>query len=160
MRRQTEIVGMRELERTISQLEQLPQKVVTKSARKGMNIALKAVRRNAPEDTGNLKRGFKLVGERSKVKGRKIYQVVPDRGFNHVFQKPIPDPEAEHPRGKGIYGGKNDTAYYPASQEYGFLTANGYVPGYHFMRKSMDDNAGNISETTIRVMTDEIDKIR
>lgn len=142
----TEIAGMTELERTIRQLEQLPQKVVSKAARKGMTIPLKAARRSAPEEFGNLKRGIKLVGERSTVRGKKIYQVTFDKALNHVFVKTSKE-------------GKR--SYYPASQEYGFMTRDGgYVPGYHFLRNSMDDNVRQITETTVKVMTDEIDKIR
>lgn len=156
----SEIRGWNELIRTMKQLEKLPQKCVTKSAKDGMKIVLKAARVLAPVDDGTLRIGIKLVGERARIPGKKVYQVVPDSALNHVFRKPVPDPNAEHPRGKGVYGGKNDTAYYPASQEYGFLTAGGYVPGYHFMRNAMDNNYRAVEQKMISVMTKEIDKIR
>ena len=72
------IEGMKELERSLKKLGEVPQKHVTSSARKGMNISLKDARANAPYDTGALKKGMKLKGERSRVKGKKVYQVIFD----------------------------------------------------------------------------------
>ena len=87
-----------------------------------MNIALKSARKNAPQgDTGELKGGMKLIGEKSRTKGKKVYQVVFDRSKNNVFQKKNKDGKV--------------TGYYPASQEYGFFAKNGrYISGYHFMK--------------------------
>lgn len=159
----TEIVGMRELERTIRQLEQLPQKVVTKAARKGMNIALKSAKNNAPVDLGYLKKSLKLIGERRTVIGRKIYQVAPSSAFNDIFQRKTSSGKRVLKRdrsGKALKV-KDGHYYYPASQEYGFIARNGrYIPGFRYLRKSIDEHVGEISETTVRVMTDEIDKIR
>ena len=60
------VEGMKELERSLKKLGKVPQKHVTASARKGMNIVLKDSRANAPVDTGALKKGMKLKGERSR----------------------------------------------------------------------------------------------
>ena len=62
------IEGMKELERSMKKLGQVPQKHVTSSARKGMNVSLKDSRANAPFDTGQLKKGIVLKGERSRTK--------------------------------------------------------------------------------------------
>ncbi|SDM17440.1 HK97 gp10 family phage protein [Bacillus sp. OK048] len=141
-----EIIGMKELEKTIKQLGQLPQKVVTKAARQGASVSLKAARANAPVDSGDLKKGIKLVGERTKIKGKKVYQVTLDKALNHVFVK-------ESKAGK--------RAYYPASQEYGFLTRDGrYVPGYRYLRKSIEDNDKQIQDKVLDVMGKEIDKLK
>ncbi|NLL63992.1 MAG: HK97 gp10 family phage protein, partial [Ruminococcaceae bacterium] len=48
------IEGMRELQKSLKKLGGAPQKHVTSSARKGMNIVLRNARQNAPRDTGNL----------------------------------------------------------------------------------------------------------
>ena len=45
------IDGMKELQKSIKKLGQVPQKCVTPAAKKGMNIALKSAKKNAPEDT-------------------------------------------------------------------------------------------------------------
>lgn len=140
------IEGMKELQKSMKKLGQVPQKSVTTASRKGMNVALKSARQNAPQgDTGQLKSGMKLVGEKSRSKGKKVYQVVFDRSKNHIFQK-------KNNEGK-------ITGYYPASQEYGFFARNGrYIPGYHFMKKAMEDNSGAITKKIVDEMSKSIDK--
>lgn len=146
MRRQFEIEGMKELEKTIKQLGKLPQKCVTKAAKKGATIALKAAKAKAPYLTGALEEGIILKGEKSKVKGKKVYQVTMNPAMNDIFVKYTKD-------GKRYY--------YPASQEYGFLTKNGgYVPGVHFLRDSIVDNKAQIERTIVEVLAREIDKLR
>ena len=138
------IEGMRELERSLKKLGKVPQKHVTSSSRKAMNIVLKGSRANAPVDTGMLKKGIKLVGERAKVKGKKIYRVVFDRNMNDVFQK-------KNKEGKV-------TGYYPVSQEYGFFAKNGrYIPGYRFIHDSLADNTQKVEKTIVDEMKKRID---
>ena len=121
------IEGMKELKRSLKRLGKVPQKHVTSSAKKGMNIALKNAKANAPYDTGALKKGIILVGEKAKAKGKKVYRIVFDRAMNDVFQK-------RNKEGKV-------TGYYPVSQEYGFFARDGrYIPGFRFIRDSLTDN--------------------
>ncbi len=139
----TKIEGMKELERSIKRLGQLPQSCVTKASRKGALIALRAAKANAPVDTGDLRRGLVLKGERTKVKGKKVYQVTPDPKMNSVFVK---------------LSKSGKRAYYPASQEFGFRTrGGGYTPGYNYLKKSLD-NSGAIEQTIVDVLSKEIDK--
>lgn len=138
------IVGMKELERSIKQLGRVPQTVATKSARAGATIALRAAKKNAPEDEGNLKRGIILKAERRVKIGKKMYDVMLDPGKNEHFVKVSAD-------------GKR--SYYPASQEYGFMTADGgYVPGYQYLRKSITENAREIENKIVEVAGKAIDK--
>jgi len=139
-----EIKGMKDLERSFKKLGKVPQTVATKSARAGGSIALKAAKANAPEDTGELKSGIILRRERSRVKGKAVYDVMMDPGKNDVFVKISKD-------------GKR--SYYPASQEYGYLTVNGgYVPGYRFLRRAIDDNKVAIQKRVLEVAGREVDK--
>ena len=135
------IEGMNKLLRDIKKLGTVPQKHVTASARKGMNTVLKDARADAPYDTGDLEKGMKLYGERSKFKGKKAYQVIFDRKYNDVFQK-------RNKEGKV-------TGYYPISQEYGFFAVNGrYIPGFRFIHNSLANNAekaGQIMVDTMRI---------
>jgi hypothetical protein len=141
-----EIEGMKELERTIRKLGKLPQKCVTPAAKKGAQIALKSAKQKAPFLTGALEEGIILKGERAKRKGKKVYQVTLNPAMNDVFVKTTKD-------GKRYY--------YPASQEYGFMTKDGgYVPGLHFLRDSLIDNKAQIEKTTVEVLAKEIDKLR
>jgi len=141
-----EIEGMKELEKTIRKLGKLPQKCVTKAAKKGAQIALKAAKQNAPFLTGALEEGIILKGEKTRRKGKKVYQVTMNPAMNDVFVKTTKD-------GKRYY--------YPASQEYGFITKNGgYVPGFHYLRDSLVDNKERIEKTVVDVLAKEIDKLR
>lgn len=138
------IKGMQELERTFQRLGKVPQTVATKSARAGGSIALKSAKANAPEDEGHLKRGIVLKRERTKVKGKAVYDVTIDPAMNDVFVKVSKE-------------GKR--SYYPASQEYGYMTENGrYIPGYRYMRRALDDNKENIERKVLEVTGKEVDK--
>jgi HK97 gp10 family phage protein len=141
----SEIEGMKELQRAIKRLGKVPQKTVTKAARAGANIALKAARAKAPVDTGDLRKDIILKGERRTKAGKKVYDVMMDPQKNHLFVKMSAD-------GKKRY-------YYPASQEYGFMTVDGgYIPGYRFLRKSIEDNAAEIEKKVVGTLSKEIDK--
>ena len=145
MARRNGIEGMAELERAFRELGKVQQTVATKSARAGGQIALKSAKARAPVDTGELRDGIILNRERSKTKGKAVYDVMMDPAKNDVFVKMTKD-------GKRYY--------YPASQEYGFLTVDGgYVPGYRFLRRAIDDNAEQIEKKILEVAGKEIDKV-
>lgn len=144
MKTRFRIEGMRQVQKSIKKLGKVPQKHVTASSKKGMNIVLRDAKANAPVDTGNLKKGIKLSGERSKTKGKKVYQVVFDKSMNDVFQK-------KNAEGKV-------TGYYPVSQEYGFFARNGrYIPGYRFIHDSLAKNAQRSGKVMVDTMKQKID---
>jgi len=144
MVKRTDIIGMMELEQSFRELGKVPQTVATQSARAGGRIALKAAKANAPVDTGELKSGIILKRERTRVKGKAVYDVMMDPAKNDVFVKVTKD-------GKRYY--------YPASQEYGFLTRDGgYVPGYRFLRRAIDDNKTVIEKKVLEVAGKAVDK--
>src|SRR5690554_2689701 len=107
MAKRDEIIGMDEVERAFKRLGKVPQTVATKAARSGATISLKAARANAPNDTGTLRRGIILKKERRTVAGKAVFGVMMDPAMNDVFV--------------GI-SKEGKRSYYPASQEYGFLT--------------------------------------
>lgn len=138
------IEGKKELERTFQQLGKVPQTVATKAAKAGATIGHKAAKANAPVDEGNLKSGIIMKREKRRVQGKAVFDVMMDPAMNDVFAKESVD-------------GKR--SYYPASQEYGFLTVDGgYVPGYRFMRNSVVDNKTAIENKMVDVAGKEIDK--
>ena len=146
------VEGMKELEKSLKKLGKVPQKHVTSSSRKAMNIVLKQSRATAPYETGALSRGMKLKGEKSKVKAKKVYQVVFDDKYNHIFQKPVKNP------GESGHKGARKVAYYPFSQEYGFFARDGkYIPGYRFIGDSFIENTRNIEKTIVSEMKKKID---
>lgn len=139
------IDGMRELLSLFRQLEKVPQTVATKSARAGATVALRAARRKAPVDTGELKDGIILKRERRTKKGKAVYDVMMDPGKNNIFVKESLD-------------GKR--SYYPASMEYGFLTVDGgYIPGYHFLRDALTENARNVEKKVLDTAKTSVEKI-
>jgi hypothetical protein len=136
---------MKELQKSILRLGKLPQKCVTKAAKKGGSVVLRAAKQKAPIDTGALRRGLKLKGEKTKVKGKKVYEVTFDKEMNNTFVK-------ESKAG--------NRSYYPASQEYGFKTKNGgYIPGYHYLRDSAVENKQAVETTIVETLSLEIDKV-
>lgn len=137
------IEGMKELQKALKKLGDVPQKHVTSSARKGMNIILKDSKANAPFDTGDLKRGIKLKGERSRYKGKKVYRVIFNEAMNDVFVKEY---------------GKGKRAYYPILQEYGYFAKNGrYIPGFRFIRDSLINNAEKMGNVIVIDLKGKID---
>lgn len=143
MARET-IVGMKELERSIKRLGKVPQSVVTKAALGGARIALKAAKANAPEDSGELKRGLIMKAERRVKIGKKVYDIMMDPAKNDLFVK---------------VSKSGKRSYYPASQEYGFMTVDGgYVPGYRYMRRSLTENARAITNKMVQEGAKAIDK--
>lgn len=144
MGRKSEIVGMKELERMFKKLGKVPQSTATKSARAGARISLKAAKANAPEDSGDLKRGIIMKKERKTKPGKAVFDIMMDPAMNDVFVK-------ESKEGK--------RSYYPASQEYGFLTANGgYVPGYHFLKRSITEHDAEIERKVLETAGKDVEK--
>lgn len=136
--------GLDEVLKMLKDVEDLPQKCINKSAKNGASISYKDAKDKAPFLTGALEEGIILKAERTKKKGKKVYQIsIKD---NPEFIKTGED-------GKRYY--------YPASQEYGFKLKNGgKVEGLHFLRNSIDKNNTKIESTMVKVITDEIDKMR
>jgi hypothetical protein len=148
----THIEGLAELERQFRRLEKFPKSKVGKAANAGMKEPLKDAKSHAPVDMGVLKKGIIKIKEKSpRSKAKVVYRVVFDRGYNHAFQKPIKEP--------GKFGGKKDTAYYPVSQEFGFKTANGYVPGFKFIQKALEENQTSSQKKIVEVLRKEVDKL-
>lgn len=145
MKTSFEIDGWDDLEKMIKEMEKLPQKCVTNSAKDGAKIALGAAKQKAPKgETGNLKEGIILKGEKKKVNGKKVYGIMMDPKMNDVFVK--------ESNGKRYY--------YPASQEFGFITRNGKkTPGKHFLRDSLIDNKEQIENKVVERLAREIDKV-
>lgn len=145
MARGIDIRGINELKRMFSKLERVPQKVADKSAKAGGLIARKAAKSNAPVDTGNLKRGIISRKEKRVKAGKSVQDIMLSPKMNSVFVK-------ESAAGK--------RSYYPASQEYGFMTVSGrYIPGYNYLKNSLDENAGRIEAKVLETAGKEVDKI-
>lgn len=143
-------------ERALSRISTMPQKISKKAGGQAANAVRRSIRSEIPVGkTGQLRRGIIRVGERSRYKGKKIYDLMFDPDKNGIFQKDI-----KHP---GEAGGKRGHAYYPASMEYGFLTRSKgkglkYVEGRHFMRDATDEAAPAARQAAINTATRELNK--
>ncbi|MCL2225648.1 MAG: hypothetical protein FWB96_11840 [Defluviitaleaceae bacterium] len=140
-----EVVGINELSRSFARVGKVPQKYVSAASRKALGIPLKKARQTAPVDEGNLKRGLKMQGERSRHRGKKVFRIVFNKSMNDIFQTRNAD-------GKIV-------GYYPVSQEYGFFARDGsFVPGYAFTRKALENSSGQIERVITTEMKSRIDK--
>lgn len=158
------VEGMNELQKSLKRLGDVPQKYVTTSARAAMRIAYYDAKKNAPEDTGALKKGILMVGERPpKSRGKKVYRLVFDRNMNDIFQKESAGNtqfRMYHGQGRQIKDPRweKKIAYYPVSQEYGFFARNGrYIPGFFFGHNALQENTGKIEKTVVTTMKGKID---
>lgn len=106
-----DMVGWDECIKKIERLGKVPKKHVTAAVKKSMNPILKAARAGAPKDSGDLRKGIILVGERNRPRAKKVYRIVFDRKYNQTFQKPDKSGKV--------------TGYYPVSMEYGFFDKKG-----------------------------------
>jgi HK97 gp10 family phage protein len=159
------VVGLKDIEKLLKNFNQLPQKCVNKAAKQGAKIAFNAAKRLAPVDTGDLKRHMILKAEKTKIKGKKVFAIAFKDGFFDQVKT-----ERKKPKKlklvKSILSFMNQTtekktySFYPALQEYGYFLENGrFIPGYGFMRKSIDNNKEAIEQKIIDVLYDEIEKL-
>ena len=138
---------------------------LTKAVKKGAQVVHKAVQAQAPVDSGNLREGLILIKEKSRTHGKVVYQVVPAREKNAIFQKPIKKPIRS----------KSPLGYYPASQEYGYFTRRpgggmtyvrsdgsratmNKVPGKHYMRTGADAASETAKNLIAKSLLDDITK--
>ena len=161
-----DMVGFEEFVRACSGIaKQLEGPELTRAVKKGAKIVQKAIRMQAPEDTGTLREGLIMVKEKTRVRGKAVYHVVPDPSMNAIFQKPIKNPV----RSKTRY------AYYPASQEFGYFTRRpgggmvyvsssgdkitmDKVPGKHYMRAGAEVSSEAAKDTIAKSLLEEIQK--
>lgn len=148
---------LKEAKKTFDAMGTLPAKIVTAAARRGATVTRKAVKNSSamPENTGTMRKALRTKREKSRYKGKKVYEVIFDPALNAYLQRPIKNP--------GEAGGKFPKAYYPASMEYGFLTRSkgggiSYFPGFHFMAKEGEAVRGEVRAEMARKFNEAIRK--
>jgi HK97 gp10 family phage protein len=140
----TDLIGMDDLLNYFKDMEKLPQKCVTQASKKGANIVLYSARSKAPFLKGKLKKGIILKAEKTKVKGKKVYQIT----FSN-------DPDFI----KISKDGKR--SFYPASQEYGWIDKNGVRhEGKHFMRDALVTNSEQVESTIVNEFIKNMEKVK
>lgn len=135
---------LRDLERAARKIDGIAKKQITPAVRKAMRPVLQAAKSKAPKDTRALAKSLKLMGERSRVPGKKVYQVGPDKAKNDIFAK---------------ISTTGKRSYYPASQEHGWRLPDGSkAPGNHYMRDAMDEKAPQVAIDIVDNIMTEIEK--
>lgn len=152
-----DLKDLKEAKKTFDAMGTLPAKIVTAAARRGATVAKRAVQGSGemPVDTGTMRKALRTKREKSRRKGKKVYEVVFDPALNAYLQRPIKNP--------GEAGGQSAKAYYPASMEYGFLTRSkgggiSYSPGFHFMRDEGEAVREPVKEEMARKFNEAIQK--
>lgn len=145
MFRRESVEGLNKLMKDIKKLEKLPQSQITKGTRKGANVLLKASKAKAPKRTGKLKRNMVLRPEKTRKRGKKVFQI--------TFQKVEKFPDA-------VKVTKDGTRYYyPSSQNFGFKTIDGgRVEGKHFLDSAIKSKGNEAAKTIVDEIGKEIDK--
>lgn len=146
----SKVYGIEDVIKLFDEVDKVATRSITKAAKSGATIVLKDARASAPSRTGAMRRGIKLKLEKSRTKGKKVYQV----GFFGKDGKT----GAEFVR---MYG-NNKRAFYPASQEYGW-EAQGKrhdPPTKGFLRGAMDNNSTQVHTSILQVLGEELEKVR
>lgn len=153
--------GIDQLIADMEKLGKVPQGAVNQAARAGAKIAFKAAKANAPVGkTGNLKKGIILKAEKRTVMGKKSFQVTFDPSMTAIYRRSTQD--GTRRRG-GMGANANERIkgdyYYPASQEWGFQHPEaGYIPGYKYLKKAIDENKDAIEKAVLERLGKAIDK--
>lgn len=149
---------LKELEKSVKALGDVPQKCVTSAAGKAATLTKRAIKAgDVPVRTGAMKRGIvRTKKERSRVKGKAVYRIDFKGGeeANSVFQKTVKDPGAAGSTQTG-----NGHAYYPYSMEFGYIARDGhFVPGHHFMRDGAEESRQAAEAKMVKTLTENLDK--
>lgn len=130
------------------------QRVAAEAAMAPAQAELEAAKTAAPVKTDTLRESLVLHMERNRANGKQVFDVMPTAKANSLLQKEVKNP--------GIMpGGKKrrNTAYYPASMEYGFMTVNGkHVPGHHYLAGSMAAGSDSYRENMLEAIEKNIDE--
>lgn len=151
-RGRVKVEGLKELMRDIRQLEEMPQKQITKGVRTGTKVILKEAKAIAKtrRDSGKMWKKLTLKAEKTKRKGKKVIQVTYPK--TERFQEAV----------KITKDGKR--YYYPASQNFGFKTRrvkNGKdrVEGLKFFQRSMQNKGPEAAKVIVQEIGKEIEKM-
>lgn len=124
----TEGYSFEEIAAGVANLGYLPTSIVSSSSKKAATRIKRAARGIAPKRTGLLRSAIEVSRrkERSKTKGKAVWDVWISSAYNSQFQKPSS-------------GQRNGYAYVPASMNYGFTLKNGqHYDGFYYMESAAE----------------------
>lgn len=143
--------ALKEITDAIDAVGQGTQRAAMEAALTASAEVLADVKAAAPVREGVLRAGLVLNRERSRKKAKQAYDIWPTPRLNYHFRKQVIHPGP----------GKRDTAYYPASQNYGYDAPYGRGPrrkGKFFMEGTMQKDSARARETILREIERKIDE--
>lgn len=147
-----QVEGLAELQTQFDRLSKVPKTAMTKAAKAGMNPIVEDAKAAAPiGKTGLLKRGVKAVQETPRKRKKSVYFINWWKKYSENYRKPI--------KRVGLYGGKNQSGYYPQSIEWGFKRKHGKQAGKYFVRDAIAKHQSESLQKVINTLTDELEKL-
>jgi hypothetical protein len=147
------VEGMEELEAQLGRIGKMPKKYLNRAARAGADNSLAHVKANAPKGkTGILKKGIQKKMETPNKRKKSVYRIRWNPKYSESYNKPS----------SGAYGGKPPVAFYPYSQEYGFLNKSGgktHTKWYHFAKKALGETEVKSAELVVKSLGESIDEL-
>ena len=136
------IEGIDELIAKLKQLEDVPQEIVTKAAKKGANMALSFASANLQPVNGE------FLGRRGKT----------EQHQGGDLKKALKLKAERSPKGKKVY--KITTTWYAHFRDLGFTARNGKkIEGSHFLRHAMTEHYNEIKNGMIEELARGIDRV-
>lgn len=133
-----------EIDTALRELKEGTQRVAAQAALAPARAELEAAKAAAPVKTGTLRDSLVLHMERNRANGKQVFDVLPTAKANGLLQKQV---------------SRRKTAYYPASQEYGFATVNGgRVAGKHYLGGSMAAGSEGYREAILEEIEKNVDE--
>jgi hypothetical protein len=147
------IEGADELREQVKKIGKVPKKILTKSAKAGVDKPFAEAKRKLKKGkTGLLKKGFKKTMEKAKRRTKSVYRVMWDKQYA-VEGKYLK-------KTTGVYGGKTPHAYYPFSYEYGFKTKYGRKKGQYIVRDTFEKHEKQSLDNIMDVLWKYIDTVK
>jgi Bacteriophage HK97-gp10, putative tail-component len=147
------VEGLSELESQFARIGKMKKKYLNKAAKEGINPTLEKVKAAAPRGkTGMLKRGIQKKMETPNHRNKSVYRMRWNPKYAEAYQKPS----------SGAYGGEPPKAFYPYSQEYGFLNKSGqktHTKWYHFASNVLKQEETSSAERVVKSLSQSIDEI-
>ena len=137
-----DVIGVEDVQKLLNECIKVSARSITTAAKKGAKISYDYAKAKVPvsetgkggkypHEPGNLKRSIKMWKEKRK-KGKAVYDI-----------------------------GPNKDGWYAHFQDSGFTAPDGrFIPGYRFLRDSIDLQRNTIQQTILKELANQLEKLR
>lgn len=147
------VEGIEQLEAQFARIGKMKKKYLNKAAREGIDPTLAKVKAAAPTGkTGMLKKGIQKKLETPNHRNKSVYRMRWNPKYAEAYQKDS----------DGSYGGEPPKAFYPYSQEYGFLNSKGtktHTRWYHFASDVLKQQESASAARVVSSLSHSIEEI-